>query len=143
MRAELDHIVLNVSDLERSLEFYVEVVGLERAGGGLFGEDKATFPSVRINATSIIDLLPPELWGREIGGADANTARATNMDHFCLAVDPADWEPLFSRLKAAGYEPVAGPLDLSGAQGTGVGYYFVDPDGITLELRYYPEPTAD
>ena len=55
---EMDHIVLNVSDVERSLAFYTEVLGPEgRARRGI-QSGKVGFPSVRINDGTIIDLFP-------------------------------------------------------------------------------------
>ena len=51
----LDHIVLNVQDVERSLEFYNGCLGLaaERVDGWRSGE--LPFPSVRINEATLID----------------------------------------------------------------------------------------
>ncbi|HTF91925.1 MAG TPA: VOC family protein, partial [Verrucomicrobiae bacterium] len=55
---ELDHIVLNVKDIDRSLKFYTEVIGLEGERVAAFRDGKVGFPSVRINETTIIDLFP-------------------------------------------------------------------------------------
>jgi catechol 2,3-dioxygenase-like lactoylglutathione lyase family enzyme len=55
---ELDHIVLNVSDIERSLKFYTEVLGLQAERLDEFKAGKVGFPSVRINGDTIIDLFP-------------------------------------------------------------------------------------
>ena len=55
---EMDHIVLNVSDIERSLTFYTEVLGLKGERVEEFKSGKVGFPSVRINDGTIIDLFP-------------------------------------------------------------------------------------
>ena len=55
---ELDHIVLNVGDIDRSLKFYIEVLGLQPERLDEFKAGKVGFPSVRINADTIIDLFP-------------------------------------------------------------------------------------
>ncbi len=55
---ELDHIVLNVSDIDRSLKFYTEVLGLQPERLDEFKAGKVGFPSVRINGDTIIDLFP-------------------------------------------------------------------------------------
>ena len=132
MEARLDHIVLNVHDTERALAFYTEVIGLaaERVEGWRKGE--LPFPSVRLNADTIIDLLPPELWGR---GADAQAR--PNMDHFCMAVAANQWPALEKRLAAAGVAIELGPMTLSGAHGDGTAVYIRDSEGNRVELRYY------
>ena len=81
------------------------------------------FPSVRIDATTIIDLFPAERSG-------------TNMDHVCLVVEPTD----LAALGASGRFDVVGdgPVDgLFGAQGLATSLYVRDPDGNTVELRAY------
>jgi catechol 2,3-dioxygenase-like lactoylglutathione lyase family enzyme len=117
----LDHIVLNVADVERSLAFYRDALGLsavrvdEWRGGG------APFPSVRVDDHTIIDLL-----------ATARTGQ--NCDHFCLVVRPTD----FASLAASGrVEVVDGPGPRFGARGIGTSLYVKDPDGNVVELRYY------
>ena len=57
----LDHIVLNVGDIDRALRFYTEVLGLEGERVELFRENKVGFPSVRINDATIIDLFPRQV----------------------------------------------------------------------------------
>ena len=54
---ELDHVVLWVEDPKRALEFYVDVIGLEAVRAEDFEKGKAPFPSVRVNDTTIIDLM--------------------------------------------------------------------------------------
>ena len=53
----IDHIVLWVSDQKRSLDFYVNVVGLDPVRAQEFAERGAGFPSVRVSKTAIIDLM--------------------------------------------------------------------------------------
>ena len=43
---ELDHIVLNVFDVERSLAFYIDVLGLQGERVAEFRAGKVGFPSV-------------------------------------------------------------------------------------------------
>ena len=49
---DLDHIVLNVGDIEQSLKFYTEVLGLSGERVDEFKAGKVGFPSVRINAAN-------------------------------------------------------------------------------------------
>ena len=47
--SDLDHIVLNVSDIQRSLDFYMNVLGLVGERVDEFKAGTVGFPSVRIN----------------------------------------------------------------------------------------------
>lgn len=117
----LDHIVLNVADVERSLAFYGGQLGLSPVRVEEWRAGKAPFPSVRVDGGTIIDLL-----------ATARTGQ--NCDHFCLVVRPTD----FSAVVASGrFEVADGPGPRFGARGIGTSLYVRDPDGNVVELRYY------
>jgi catechol 2,3-dioxygenase-like lactoylglutathione lyase family enzyme len=117
----LDHVVLNVADVERSLRFYVDELGLEPIHVEEWRRGERFFPSVRVSADSIIDLLAAPRTGE-------------NADHVCLVVEPMD----FDALVASGrFEIVDGPATRFGARGDGTSVYFRDPDGNLVELRYY------
>jgi extradiol dioxygenase family protein len=92
------------------------------------------FPSVRLNADTLIDLAPPEMWGGD--GPDAARG-AVNLNHFCLCVNTEEWSALEARLAAAGVVPEAGPMTLWGAHGDATAYYYKDPEGNHVEFRYY------
>lgn len=117
----LDHVVLNVADVERSLAFYCGTLGLAPEGVEEWRRGDALFPSARIDAQTIIDLL-------------AAPRSGVNCDHVCLVVEPVDLEAV----KASGrFEVVDGPATRSGARGEGTSLYVKDPDGNTVELRHY------
>jgi catechol 2,3-dioxygenase-like lactoylglutathione lyase family enzyme len=117
----LDHIVLNVSDVERSLAFYQGVLGLPAVRVEDWRRGDAPFPSVRVTGSTIIDLFHGPRTG-------------ANLDHFCLVIEPTDLQAL----AASGIvEVVDGPGTRYGAQGDGQSLYVRDPDGNTVELRYY------
>jgi len=116
----LDHLVLVVRDPEASLAWYADALGLEPLRLEEYRRGEVFFPSVRVDATTIIDLLPGEPTGR-------------THDHLCLVVDddPAD-------LAASGaFDVVDGPALRWGAQGDAVALYVRDPDGHVVELRRY------
>jgi catechol 2,3-dioxygenase-like lactoylglutathione lyase family enzyme len=54
----MDHIVLNVPDINRSLAFYMDVLGLEPERLDQVRRGEITFPSVRVSADTVIDLFP-------------------------------------------------------------------------------------
>ena len=116
----LDHIVLNVADVRRSLAFYVDTLGLEPMQVEEWAAGKAFFPSVRIDAGTIIDLLEHDRPGE-------------NLNHLCLVVDDDVEE-----LAASGrFDIEDGPATRSGARGDGLSIYLRDPDGNLVELKNY------
>ncbi len=127
----IDHVVFRVADVERAIAFYVGTLGLEPVRVEEWRAGTVLFPSVRIDASTIIDLLPRELAGDD-PGADAPVGR--NVDHVCLVVEPCD---LQSVADSGTFDVVGGPAELFGARGQGIGLYVRDPDGNVLELRHY------
>jgi len=61
-----DHVVLNVSDVERSLRFYCDELGLEPLRVEEWRQKQVFFPSVRVDATTIIDLLETPRTGENV-----------------------------------------------------------------------------
>ncbi len=61
----MDHIVINVEDIEKMIGFYTEVLELAPARVEAFRHGQAPFPSVRLNSDTIIDLFPKAMWGGE------------------------------------------------------------------------------
>jgi catechol 2,3-dioxygenase-like lactoylglutathione lyase family enzyme len=117
----LDHIVLNVADVERSLSWYTKELGLTGVRVEKWRRGEVLFPSLRVDATTIIDLLQTERTGQ-------------NVDHVCLVVEPVDLDALAA---SGRFDVVAGPSRLFGARGEGVGLYVRDPDGNVIEVRHY------
>ncbi|MGW7573404.1 VOC family protein [Streptomyces sp. NPDC054765] len=117
-----DHLVLNVSDVERSLDFYCGPLGLEPVRVDAWRAGEAPFPSVRVSPTTIIDLVQGPREG-------------SNVDHLCLVVEPLDWQEV---VDSGEFTVVDGPGSRFGARGKGQSLYVRDPDGNTVELRWYP-----
>ena len=57
----LDHVVLWTKDPRAAVDFYMRVVGLDPVRFSEFEAGEAPFPSVRVCADSIIDLVPLEM----------------------------------------------------------------------------------
>ena len=137
---ELDHAVLWVSDTQRSLHFYVEILGLEPVRAKECADGKVRFPSVRLNATTVFDLMEPKallpLVKKFTGGPE--DVGGTPINHLCISVSVSEYDLIRSRLEAAVVTLTSGGEDVFGAQGQAVrSTYFNDPDGNVLEIRYY------
>ena len=117
----IDHLVLNVADVERSVAWYVERLGFEPVRLDEWRRGEVLFASVRLTDTFIIDLFENERSG-------------TNVDHLCLVVEPVDLDALAA---SDDFDVVSGPSEVFGAQRMGRSVYVRDPDGNTVEIRNY------
>lgn len=135
----LDHIVLNVSDINRSLQFYTEVLSMRGERIDEFRAGKAGFPSVRINDATIIDLFPR----RNAAALSANEAKPDgNLNHFCLVVGAEDFTGIVEYLSRRGVHVHQGPVSRWGACGQATSVYFLDPDRNEIEIRCYDPSVA-
>jgi len=133
---DLDHIVLNVGNIERSLEFYTGVLGLRPERLEDFRSGAVGFPSVRINERTIIDLFPAE----ETPSAQRQPGKVNgNLNHFCLVVSQDDFSGVVGYLTQREIAIREGPVSRWGARGRATSVYLLDPDGNELEIRCYPE----
>ena len=116
-----DHLVLVVADVERTMAWYADVLGLAPERLEQWRAGTVFFPSLRISPTTLIDVIP---------GAAGD---ARNVDHICLVVTDD-----VAELAASGrFDVVDGPDTRWGAQGDATSLYVRDPDGNVVELRRY------
>jgi glyoxylase I family protein len=130
--AGIDHLVLRVTDLDRAIRFYRDVLGMQIA--------KVNEPLglVHLHAgPSLIDLITVDGPLGKAGGGPAG-AENRNVDHICLQVREFDMERIKAHLRAHRIEPGA-EGERFGAGGEGQSLYLSDPDGNGLELRAAPE----
>ncbi len=117
----LDHIVLEVRDVDRSLEFYQGLLGMPAERLEAFRRGEVPFSSVRLGGL-LIDLF-----------VSADPGPGPN--HFCVEVD-ATATQMVADLDAAGV-PHTEPGRRFGARGDGTSVYVHDPDGHQVEIRTY------
>jgi len=143
MSYRLDHIVIWVDDVVRSLEFFEKVVGLktERAEQFLAGE--APFPSVRVSEDTIIDLMPrmaAQVVNAMAGNIDRKTAGSAGhpVNHICISMSRSEFDELRARLHENGVVTGGELQESFGGRGLAPHtFYFPDPDGNVFEARYY------
>jgi catechol 2,3-dioxygenase-like lactoylglutathione lyase family enzyme len=119
----LDHLVFNVEDVERSLDFYTGLLGLEPVRVTEWRAGQAPFPSVRVSPETIIDLVH-------------HPRGTSNVDHICITVEPLDWAAV---IDSGTFTVLEGPVQRFGARGVATSIYVQDPDCNTVELRWYPQ----
>src|SRR3954452_24181841 len=105
----MDHIVIVVSDVERSVAGGRDGLGLEALRREEWRAGRAPFPSVRVNEGTIIDVL-----------AGRRSSDGVNVDHLCLAVEPVD---LADVVASGRFDVVEGPVTRCGARGEGTSIY--------------------
>ncbi len=62
MHFKMDHIVLNVENMDKMVKFYSQVLQLQPERLNEYRAGSAPFPSVRVNKDTIIDLFPKDAW---------------------------------------------------------------------------------
>lgn len=119
----LDHIVLVVTDLERSLAWYMRHAGLTPVNVDEWRAGQAFFPSLRVTEATIVDFVE----------GDPTNERG-HLDHVCFVVSDGD----LGSVATDGELEVVDQGERSGARGLGQSVYVRDPDGMLVEFRSYP-----
>jgi uncharacterized cupin superfamily protein/catechol 2,3-dioxygenase-like lactoylglutathione lyase family enzyme len=122
----LDHVVIAVSDWERSNAFYRDVLGVE-----LVELDRGRF-AYRLADGRQLNVHGP---GSTPHPRALEPVRPGSSD-LCFVWDGTAAEAA-AHLEAHGVEVELGPVERPGARGLGASVYFRDPDGSLLELISY------
>jgi catechol 2,3-dioxygenase-like lactoylglutathione lyase family enzyme len=124
----IDHLVLRVSDLQRSVAFYRDLLGCT------VSREREDLGMVHLaTGTAMIDLVTLDGPLGRPGGA-APGAEGRNLHHFCLRIEPFDEQALTAYLQAAGVAMEPAQVRY-GAEGEGLSLYCYDPDGNQVELK--------
>jgi catechol 2,3-dioxygenase-like lactoylglutathione lyase family enzyme len=131
--AGLDHLVVAVSDWERSRDFYERVLGAEVV---VFESGRR---ALRTDSTQLNVHLPADI--EQAGEPSSNLARipvAPGGSDLCFRWTGTAAEAI-EHLRRCEVEVELGPVERPGARGLGTSVYFRDPDGSLLELISYSE----
>ncbi|HKS18307.1 MAG TPA: VOC family protein [Bradyrhizobium sp.] len=127
----LDHLVINVSDVARSAEWYAKILGMEirvsEPAPGKAPRTSLMFGQQRIN------VRPLDASKVEWFTADHEAAGSDDLC-FLTASTP---EQVAAHLKANGVAIEEGPVARQGARGTLRSVYCRDPDGSLIEISSY------
>ena len=120
----IDHLVLTVADIERTVEFYGRVLGMQRiefAGGRV----ALACGTQKINLHQSGKEFEPKAERVMPGSAD-----------LCFIADtPID--EVVEQLRRQNVDIIEGPVPRSGASGPIISVYLRDPDGNLLEVSNY------
>mgnify|MGYP001081733248 FL=1 len=120
----LDHLVLTVADLQRTIRFYTAILGMEEI---TFGNNRKAlaFGDQKINLHEYGNEFEPKAKKPSPGSADLCFISATPVE---------EWQ-LF--LKSQGVPIEEGPVQRTGAKGPIRSIYIRDPDGNLIEISNY------
>jgi catechol 2,3-dioxygenase-like lactoylglutathione lyase family enzyme len=127
---QIDHVALTVSDLEKSIAWYQEVLGLERRYQEAWGDCPAM---LRVGSTCVA-LFP--LRSAE-SPAPTNASAQPAMQHLAFRTTYADLLEAEKNLKERSI-----PFEFQD-HGTAHSIYFADPDGHQLEITTYDLPKPE
>jgi catechol 2,3-dioxygenase-like lactoylglutathione lyase family enzyme len=125
----IDHIVITAFDVERTLDFYSRVMGMEPItfAGGRRG---LSFGRQKINLHQSGREFEPKALKPTPGSVDLCFVTETPL---------AD---VVAHLKSHGVVVAQGPVEKTGALGPMMSVYFRDPDGNLIEVSNYGEHGA-
>lgn len=121
----LDHLVLTVRDIDATIAFYVEVLGMEAVSFGA-GRRALAFGRQKINLHAAAAPLKPHAAQPLPGSADLCLITATPLAE------------VIAHLQRAGVAIEQGPVPRTGATGPILSAYVRDPDGNLIEISNYP-----
>src|ERR1051326_8540665 len=123
--AAIDHLILNVNDIDASVDFYVNVLGFKHEG------EDGPFTVIRVSDDFTLQVAP---WGTK------------GNEHYAFAMSRQDFDDAFARIRQKGiaygdsYHNVGnnlGPGNELGARGPGPTLYLNDPSNHLIEIRTY------
>jgi lactoylglutathione lyase len=115
----LDHVGIIVTDMDRSLRFYTDGLGLELLRRRGAGHD--SFAALKIGHAELNVFCNPNL---------ASEGTPQRVDHLCLVVDYATIDDLVAALHETEIGIASGPVRRS----DGNALFVRDPDGLRVEL---------
>ena len=127
MATRLDHLILNVNDREKSIDFYSRILGLAHEGA----REGTPFSVIKVEPDFILKLAPFGTRGGE---------------HLAFSMSREEFDHAFQRVREAGIEygdsfdtvgNMRGPGDSGGARGACKSVYFFDPNRHLIEIAYY------
>ena len=141
------HLGLTVADLDRSIRFYRDVLGMPFLGRRQADADyvarQTGFAGVRLDVASFRlapdsdQMLQLAQYLNHAGTPSDQSSNRSGNTHLCLVVD--DIHAAHEDLSVKGVKFKSAPVEITaGPHRGGFGVYLFDPDGFTIELHQRP-----
>ena len=149
---DLHHLGLTVADIERSIHFYRDLLGMELIGrrpsvtAGYVGQQTG-YDDVELNVASF--RISPDCrqtmevvqYMNHVGDPATTDTNRPGNSHLCLLID--DLKSAVAELSEAGVRFKSDPVEITaGPNAGGLVIYMKDPDGYTLEMFQPAQPTG-
>jgi catechol 2,3-dioxygenase-like lactoylglutathione lyase family enzyme len=120
----IDHIVLTVKDIEKTVAFYESVLGMTAE---IFGKERIAlkFGMQKINLHKKGHEFEPKAKNPVPGSVDLCFITKTNLELAMVHV------------RSKGIDIIDGPVTRTGALGPIISFYFRDPDDNLIEVANY------
>ncbi|MGD9554843.1 MAG: VOC family protein [Arcobacteraceae bacterium] len=120
----LDHLVLTVKDIDKTVEFYTMVLGMQKE---IFNQNRVAlkFGSQKINLHQLGAEFEPKAYNVKEGSADLCFITQTSVTDFK------------THIESLGVKVIEGPIKRTGAVGEINSIYVRDPDGNLIEIANY------
>lgn len=122
--SNIDHLVLTVADIDKTIDFYTNILGFEVV---TFGDNRKalTFGNQKINLHKKGEEFEPKAENPTTGSAD-----------LCF-ISETDVDDVLEELKHKNIEIIEGVVERTGALGKIKSLYFRDPDLNLIEISNY------
>jgi catechol 2,3-dioxygenase-like lactoylglutathione lyase family enzyme len=119
--SKIDHLVLTVTDMEKTVSFYGSVLGMEKE---VFADGRVALKcgSQKINLHERGKEFEPKAHNPTPGSADLCLITQTPLDD------------AMAHVRHCGVEIIEGPVERTGANGPIRSFYFRDPDDNLIEV---------
>ena len=120
----IDHLVLTVKDIDKTIQFYTNVLGMEKE---IFNQNRVAlkFGHQKINLHKLTDEFEPKALNIKEGSSDLCFITETSVEEFKKHIEDNK------------IELIQGPIKRTGAMGEIISIYIRDPDGNLIEISNY------
>lgn len=119
--SKLDHLVLTVKEIEKTIPFYEAVLSMKKE---VFGQGRVAlkFGAQKINLHEVGSEFEPKADKPTSGSADLCFITTTPLNE------------AMEHVQNCGVELIEGPVERTGANGSLLSFYFRDPDNNLIEV---------
>ena len=133
MKKMIEHVALRVSNLNRSIAFYRDIMGFSPEGRRKISDGEIEQIVFRVGEDVLVLFFSETFISK-------NIFSKSGVDHVAFSLEEDEYFELIKRLKDNDIEVHRGEERNLGAFGVGYATYFYDPDNIEIEIKRYDNP---